>query len=198
MVEVDPANYWLFGYGSLIFKAPPHTVERVQGYVTGSVRRFWQSSNDHRGTPEAPGRVVTLITKEYWETLHDPHPYGNDDVVYGVAYRIDPAHATEVKEYMDWREKNGYVDVELDFYSTDSGSHWKCITYVGTPGNDAFVGPQDPEELAKHIAHSSGPSGANIEYLENLDRALRLLHPEHKGDLHITDLVERAQKYLDR
>lgn len=53
---------WIIGYGSLIFKPPPLYSFRVTGTLKGFVRRFWQSSSDHRGTPEAPGRVATLVS----------------------------------------------------------------------------------------------------------------------------------------
>lgn len=66
-------------------------------------------SQDHRGTPEAPGRVVTLIERSFWETLPDPH--SSADKVWGVAYRIEAEHVEEVKEYLDIREINGYTIV---------------------------------------------------------------------------------------
>ena len=54
-------DVWLFGYGSLIYKAGFDYIERQPATITGWQRRFWQGSHDHRGTPHAPGRVATLV-----------------------------------------------------------------------------------------------------------------------------------------
>ncbi|EER35376.1 conserved hypothetical protein [Candida tropicalis MYA-3404] len=132
---------WVIGYGSLIFKPPPHVSFKVTGYLTGFIRRFWQSSIDHRGTPEYPGRVVTLISlkdlqnnEKFHDDLHmyelkedsnniiidvkkKIHELKEEDLkVYGVAYYIKPENVDEVKEYLDIREQNGYTDHKVPFH----------------------------------------------------------------------------------
>ncbi|KAI0136437.1 ChaC-like protein-domain-containing protein [Xylariales sp. AK1849] len=187
----NPDEFWLFGYGSLIWKPPPHYDRRVPGWVTGYVRRFWQASQDHRGTPEAPGRVVTLIERSFWEDLADAHDSAPDRV-WGVAYRIEATKVAEVKDYLDIREINGYTIHYTPFHPADSSGPIRTLVYIGTPDNDQFTGPQEPQALAEHIHRSEGPSGLNRDYLLGLEKALDELGPE-SGDAHVKDLSNRVR-----
>lgn len=150
-------SVWLFGYGSLIWKADFDYLERRPASIRGWTRRFWQGSHDHRGTFEAPGRVVTLV--------RDP-----DAVCHGMAYRIAPS----VFEPLDVREKNGYLRVVTDM-TFDDGSRAEGVVYLAGKDNAAWLGPAPEAEIARQIAVSHGPSGPNRDYLLNLAAALREL-----------------------
>ncbi|MBO6850508.1 MAG: gamma-glutamylcyclotransferase [Marinobacter sp.] len=150
-------SIWLFGYGSLIYKVDFPFLEQRPASIDGWVRRFWQGSHDHRGTPEAPGRVVTLIQK-------------SGAVCKGMAYRVSPA----VFEHLDHREKNGYLrlSVRLTF---DDGSQSDGLVYIATEDNEAFLGAAADVDIARQIARAVGPSGPNSEYLFRLADSLRRL-----------------------
>lgn len=153
-------SVWLFGYGSLIFKADFPWLQRRPASIRHWQRRFWQGSHDHRGTPQQPGRVVTLVAQQHAHCA-------------GMAYLVSPA----VFEHLDLREKNGYYRfvTELQF---DDGSASEGLVYIATPDNAAYLGPAPEREIAHHIASACGPSGANSDYLLELAESLRALSAE--------------------
>tara|TARA_R110001606_G_C15381825_1_gene650513 strand:- start:198 stop:758 length:561 start_codon:yes stop_codon:yes gene_type:complete len=153
-------SVWLFGYGSLIFKADFPYLERRAASIRGWARRFWQGSHDHRGTPEAPGRVLTLVESP-------------GAVCAGMAYRVAPA----VFDHLDVREKNGYLRFTTTMTFADGG-HEEGLVYIATEDNAAFLGGAPDADIAAQIAASHGPSGANRDYLLELAAALRELGAE--------------------
>lgn len=157
-------SVWLFGYGSLIYKTDFPFLQRKPACIYGWQRRFWQGSHDHRGTPEAPGRVLTLI-----------EAHGARCV--GIAYEVTP----DTFEHLDHREKNGYLRVFTPLHWLDKSGETEGVVYLAGADNEAYLGPATDAEIAAHIAKSSGPSGPNSEYVLKLAQALRDMkeHDEH-------------------
>ncbi|GGX48420.1 gamma-glutamylcyclotransferase [Saccharospirillum salsuginis] len=168
-------SVWLFGYGSLIYKVDFPILERQPASIRGWERRFWQGSHDHRGTPEAPGRVVTLIESP-------------GAICQGMAYRVSP----NTFAHLDHREKNGY----LRFFTPltfPEGHHAEGLVYVAGPDNPAFLGPAPMADMAEQIARSHGPSGSNADYVLSLAEALEELGAD---DRHVYELAERVDELL--
>ncbi len=159
----DADSLWLFGYGSLIFKADFPYLDKTPAHIRGWTRRFWQGSHDHRGTHEAPGRVATLIEQA-------------GALCHGVAYHITP----DVFDHLDYREMNGYLrfTTTLTFQDRPAADG---LVYIATEENTAFLGAAPERDIAAYIQHKEGPSGRNADYLKDLAAALRALgaHDDH-------------------
>jgi cation transport protein ChaC len=189
----------IFGYGSLIWKHDFPFVSKKVGRLAGFVRRFWQSSSDHRGTAENPGRVVTLISIAEWIDHFaslDPNPK-HDDFVYGAVFEIDEAKKDEVFQYLDYREKNGYKLLEVAVEVEIDGMFQKetCFVYIAPMNDVDFLGPSKDglESIANQIIHSTGPSGPNYEYLFGLVEALG-----NRADSHLLDLYKLVSNRLNQ
>jgi cation transport regulator ChaC len=182
----DFDEIWVFGYGSLIYKVDFPFIEKSPASILGWQRRFWQGSHDHRGTPQQPGRVVTLIQS----ALHECS---------GVAYKVKP----EVFEHLDYREKNGYLRYEVDIYfnrlqhnGTHSAEYKKGLVYIAPVDNDAFLGHASEHNIAEQIHRSSGQSGHNRDYVFKLADALQALGTIDEHVASIDHLLKQLNRNL--
>jgi len=163
---------WVFGYGSLIWRAGFPFDERRPACVRGLARRFWQGSTDHRGVPGAPGRVVTLVAvpgAECW----------------GMAYRLPADRSDELLATLDHREKGGYRRLHLELELRDTAPV-TGITWVAQEDNHNYLGEASATEIARQVRGANGPSGPNIEYVLRLAEALLEMGAE---DPHVFEIA---------
>jgi cation transport regulator ChaC len=152
-------DQWIFGYGSLLWRPAFEFLEREPGFILGFQRRFWQASPDHRGTPDAPGRVVTLIE-------------GGIEPCWGVGYRVAAEVWPAVLEELDYREKAGYQRRTATLYFRDRADPATALLYIASPDNPNFRGDAPLEAIAEVARRAAGPSGSNREYVLELHAAL--------------------------
>jgi cation transport regulator ChaC len=192
---------YVFGYGSLIWKADFPYISKEFGYITGYVRRFWQGSNDHRGTVEKVGRVVTLVPVTVWrEKFEQFDPHGLTDKIYGAVYEISAEEEERVFKHLDHREKNGYDCHEIDIYLVD-GRILKSKVYIASHQDPSFLGPGGLKEntidiIAEQIVSSAGASGQNRDYLFKLVHAMEV-HGFQQDD-HLLDLTAKVRFLINK
>lgn len=174
-------NIWVFGYGSLIWRPDFDYVSRRPARVQGWQRRFWQGSHDHRGIPERPGRVVTLVE-------------AHDAFCDGVAYLVERNTADATFEALDHREKNGYQRFSVNLQLA-GGERARGVVYVAPTDNHAFLGPAPLDEMARQILRCEGPSGRNRDYLLELAQALRDLDAEDPHVFELEALVRSLEQW---
>lgn len=149
---------WVFGYGSIIWRPDFAYAASYWAVADGWSRRFWQGSHDHRGTVDKPGRVLTLV------------PDSAEHCV-GCVFGVAAAGVDQVLNELDEREKNGYARQRLQVRTRERGE-LEALTYIASPGNEAWLGEASDQAIAAQINRAHGPSGPNRDYVLALDEAL--------------------------
>ncbi|CAK0816183.1 unnamed protein product, partial [Prorocentrum cordatum] len=161
---------------------PGFPYRRAYPACVRGLRRFWQRSCDHRGTPEAPGRVVTLVEAggaNAAAAAGDGQGTGAKPSPPSTAWpsrwtRIDwPGVLAE----LDVRERHGYVRTVAELVCPDDRATplGRAVLYFweGEHSSAAYAGPEPLAATASVIASAEGPSGRNDAYLRALEAALR-------------------------
>lgn len=189
LIEKNGGYLRLFGYGSLCWNpgtgalAKPGVVSAL-GRARGYKRCWAQKSTDHRGHPDFPGIVCTLLQdSEVNDMRAIPEgitvaPLAEPTMTEGVIYLIPPNLVDNCLEELDFREKGGYARDLIEVVEDDTGETHQALLYRGTPDNPAIWHRAllDLPLAAAVMSVSEGPSGKNDVYLNSLDRFLSETH----------------------
>lgn len=149
-------GFWVFGYGSLMWRPGFSYRERIVAEVSGWRRALCVYSHVHRGTPERPGLVLGL----------DRNEAGPACACRGVAYRVAEEEAQGVIDYLRAREQATAVYIEARVgVALGDGSEVEALTYVVDREHPQYAGSLPREELLRLVRQGVGISGANPEYV---------------------------------
>lgn len=176
---VPGESYWVFGYGSLMWRPGFAFEEAHDAVLKGYSRSFCIYSFHHRGTPERPGLVLGL--DKGTECL-------------GRVFRVAADQADSVTAYLDERELINYPYVS-HFLPVEvrQGDERKTITaycFVADPTHQDYAGQLPISDAADLIMQASGVAGLNRDYLMNT-----VHHLSETGfvDEHLQDLLQEIE-----
>ncbi|ESX04962.1 MULTISPECIES: gamma-glutamylcyclotransferase [unclassified Mesorhizobium] len=151
-------DFWVFGYGSLIWRPGFAHVETRRARLYGYRRSLCVYSFVHRGTRQRPGLVLGLDR-------------GGSCI--GLAFRVPGELRDEVLTYLRERELvtsvylERVLDVSLDGNGAAAGERVKAVAYIVDRQHEQYAGGLDPAHAAGVIRGAVGQSGNNEDYVLN-------------------------------
>ena len=146
-------EFWVFGYGSLMWNPGFEFAERSQALIYGYRRSLCVRSWVHRGTEQNPGLVLGL---------------DRGGSCRGMAFSVAPENWDEVIEYLRERElvTNVYLERQVPLLLAD-GRAVKAVTYVVDRSHRQYAGALDALDAARVVDKAEGRSGPNDAYVFN-------------------------------
>ena len=154
-------DFWVFGYGSLMWRPGFAHVETKKARVFGYRRALCVHSHVHRGTPDRPGLVLGL---------------DRGGSCLGLAFNVPGELSAEVIAYLRERElvNNVYHERRVRIRLQD-GPEVEALTYVVDRTHPQSAGRLDVEHAAQRVSGAVGQSGRNEDYVLNTVDHLKAL-----------------------
>lgn len=174
--SIPAGDFWVFAYGSLMWRPDFDFVESASVVVHGYHRALCLYSFEYRGTREVPGLVFGL---------------DRGGACRGVAFRIDAAKAQEVLAMLWEREMITaiYLPRWLETALPD-GRRIQVLAFVADPAHEQYAGRLDLDSTVKLVLQGEGKVGHCLEYIRNT-----LDHLEEMGihDRNLQRIVHKAE-----
>lgn len=154
-------DFWVFGYGSLIWRPGFDYAERVPALLKGAHRALCVYSHSHRGTPEKPGLVLGL---------------DHGGACRGIAFRVDDHRRVETLAYLREREQVTMVYREcVRPVRLEDGRLVLALCYVVDRTHTQYAARLERNDVLRFVRQGLGKSGPNPDYVRNTAEALREL-----------------------
>jgi glutathione-specific gamma-glutamylcyclotransferase len=153
-------DFWVFGYGSLMWHPGFPHLEVRPGHLFGYHRHFCVSSHVYRGTPDSPGLVLGL---------------DRGGSCRGLVYRAPAAEAEAVMDYLYEREMITGVYTPRWLEVRSEPQPVTAISFVVDPEHEQYTGRLTLEQSLERVLQGVGERGACLEYLRNTVHHLRAL-----------------------
>lgn len=151
--ESPDAEFWVFGYGSLMWRPGFEFVEQVPARLIGEHRALCVYSFDHRGTPEKPGLVLGL---------------DRGGACRGIAFRVAAKLRDKTIAYLREREQTTHVYREVMrsvWLENESRQRVSALAYVVDRGHVQYAGRLSLADQLRHVQQGHGRSGNNRDYV---------------------------------
>ena len=154
----DQRELWVFAYGSLMWNPISEYDKRIVATLDDWHRSFCIRLIAGRGSPERPGRMLSL------------EPGGRTE---GIALRIPEATLNDELRILWIREMvTGAYTPTWAPVSFRSGGYATALVFVANPEQAQFEPDAHPQTIAPLIAEAFGSFGTNAEYVFKLQRSL--------------------------
>ncbi len=154
-------DFWVFGYGSLMWRPGFAHTQTQRARLHGFRRSLCVTSHIYRGTRDRPGLVLGLDR-------------GGSCV--GMAFRVPHELRDEALAYLRDREliTSVYLERMLPI-RLESGESAVAVAYVVDRTHEQYAGSLDEAAAARIVSGAVGQAGPNEEYVLNTVAHLKAL-----------------------